>query len=172
MMTNWIPPVPAADSPNNSTMLDVIGSKLDTHAGDSIYSIVESILEHQLTPSMVHPTLANGVAVLSGGAWALGNFAVIVATNGITEDFDIHYISVEGLTANDTYDLVLYAGPNGSEVEVGRVRFVKNAVQDGTVNVPMKTALIDANAQIKAKLATSGGGDTATVSILYHVHTH
>ena len=164
-MTNWIPPVPTADSANNNTMNDVIGSKLDTPDGDSIYAKAYTILCHLLTASHVYPTLANGVAVLSGAAWVLGNFVEIVPINTIASRFCIHFISVEALTANDVYELVLYTG---ADVELCRARFTKNAVQDGTVNVPVRTTIIPANTQIKAKLATSTGADTSTISIMYH----
>ena len=166
-MTNWIPPVPTADGANNNTMNDVIGNKNDSHVGSSIMAIVETLIDHVHHSSKVYPTLANGVAVLSGAAWVLGNFVEIVPINTITSDFDIHYVSIEGLDANDTYELVLYTG---ADVELGRVRFVKNAVQDGTVNVPFQCNIVDANTQIKAKLATSGGGDTATISVFYHTY--
>lgn len=166
-MTNWIPPVPTADSSDNNTMNDVIGNKNDTHLGDSIRALIHILDEHIHKSSKMYPTLANGEPVVSGAAWVLGVFKEIIPINTITDPFDVHYVSIENLTANDTYELVLY---DGADAEIGRCRFVKNAVQDGTVNVPIQTPIQPANTQIKAKLATSSGGDTATISLFYHTY--
>ena len=125
--------------------------------------------EHIHMPCLVYPTLANGVAVLGGGAWALdGAFVPIVPINTITERFDIHHICIEALSVNEVYEIVLYAG--AAQTEIGRVRVVKNAAQDGTMNIPMQTPIIDANSKIEAKVATAGGTDTATLSIFYHTY--
>ena len=101
------PGLPAADSAENATFADVLGQKGDSHDGDSVYAYTETLLDHVHHSSLVYPTLANGVAVLGGAAWTLGNFVVIVAAGGIGTDFDIHYVSVENLTVNDVYELHL-----------------------------------------------------------------
>ncbi len=132
--------------------------------------IITHILdEHVHTPCQVYPTLANGVAVLGGGAWALdGAFVPIVPINTIRQRFDIHWLCIEALSVNEVYEIVLYAG--AAQTEVGRVRVVKNAAQDGTMNIPMQTPIIDADSKIEAKVATAGGTDTATISIFYHTY--
>ncbi len=124
--------------------------------------------EHVHTASQVYPTLAGGVAVLGGGVWALGGFVTIVAADVITERFDIHHICIEVLDAIETFEIVLYYG--AGDVECGRVRVVKNAVMEGTQNVIILTPIIPANSRIRAKVATAGGGDTATISIFYHTY--
>lgn len=156
--------VPAVNSAANSSVEQVVGNKSDTHVGDSAMAILHILNEHAHVHSEVYPTLANGEDVVSGAAWVLGVFKEIVPVNTINEVFDIHYISIEELSANDVYELVLYA----ATVEIGRVRFIKNAVQDGTVNVPFQCDMQPANTQIQAKLATSSGGDTARISLFLH----
>ncbi|GAH78237.1 unnamed protein product, partial [marine sediment metagenome] len=89
------------------------------------------------------------------------------AIDVILSDFDIHYLSIEDLSANGVYEIVLYA----DGIKVGKARCTKNAAQDGTVNVPIKTPIISAGSVITAKAATSNvTEDTATVSIVYHVY--
>lgn len=165
-------PVPSQDSSNNNYLQDVIGNKTDTHDGDSIYAINETLLDHVHSESKVYPTLANGVTVTAAaGAWTLGSFAEIFPASTITSDFDIHYIGVENISANDVYELVLYSGPVASEIEIGRVRFAKNTNLEGTINQPFQTPIILANERIAAKLASQGGGsDTVTISIFYHTY--
>lgn len=162
--------VPAADSSDNNTFRDVVGNKNDGHTGDSVYSIAHRIEEHVHKESKVYPTLAAGVTVTSSAtAWVLGSFATVVAASTITSDFDIHYISIESISANGVYELVLYYGV--SDTECGRVRFTKNTNQDGTMNIPMMTPIIPANSQIRAKVASSNAvADTVDISIFYHTY--
>lgn len=163
--------VPDVDSTDNNWFVDVLGQKGDTHNGKSIYALLHEMNDHLHTPSKVYPTLADGVVVTAGAAWTLGAFAEIVPINTITSDFDIHHISIESLSANEVYELALYYGP--TDIECGRTRITKNANQDGTMNIPILTSTVEhkplpANSRIRAKLATAGGTDTATISIFYH----
>jgi len=166
-------PVPAADSADNNYMQDVIGNKTDTHSGISLYGRVKTLNEHIHSASKVYPTLASGVTVTAGAAWTLGNFSEIVPVSTIGSPFDIHHVSIENISANDVYELVLYYdadGTPGDEVECGRVRVTKNASQDSTLNIPMQTPIIPADYQIKAKLASSAGGNSVDITIFYHVY--
>lgn len=165
--------VPVVNSDSNKTPADVIGNKNDDHTGDSIKADTYTIEEHIHSKSKVYPTLTDGVTLTAGAAWVLGVFAEIVPLNTITLDFDIHYVSIEDISANGVYELVLYSdadGIGGDEVEIGRVRFTRNAIQSATLNVPMTTPIVSANSQIKAKLAGSNAGQTAVISIFYHTY--
>jgi hypothetical protein len=160
--------VPAADSALNLTIEQVVGNKSDTHSGNSIAAVAKRLDEHAHTASRCYPTLADGVVVAgAAGAWALGAFVEIVPASTITSDFDIHFISIEAISANDIYQLELYEGTTFRAC----VRFVKNAGLTPTIIFPVISPIFAANAQVQAKLATSGGGaDTATISILYHTY--
>jgi len=163
-------PVPSQDSADNNYFQDVIGNKTDTSAGDSIYSHVHTLEEHVHSASIVYPTLATAVTVSAGASWVLGSFVEIVPASTITSAFDIHYIYVDSISANDTYELVLYKGAESSEIEVGRVRFSKTAAQEGTDNQPFQTPLIAANERISAKVASSSGSNNVSVGIMYHIY--
>ena len=136
----------------------------------SPYCMMYRTIKHLCSISKVYPTLAAGVTVTAGNAaaWTLGDFVEVVPASTITSDFAIHNIGVEGISANGVYEIVLYSGD--SDTECGRVRFTKNAAQDGTMEVPFQTTLIDANSKIRAKVASSTGNlDTVDISIRYHV---
>ena len=163
-------PVPSQNSADNNYIQEVVGNKTDTHVGNSLYAYGKAVYEHVNASSKVYPTLAAGVTVVAGAAWVLGDFIEIVPASTITTNFMIHNIGVEALSANDTYELVLYKGAESSEIEVGRVRFAKNSNFDAIVNQPFQTAIILANERISAKIASAGGTSTATISIFYHVH--
>jgi hypothetical protein len=162
--------VPAQNSADNLKARDVIGNKTDTHVGTSLYSLLETINEHIHSQVRCYPTLANGIVVTGAvAAWTLGAFAVVVPAGTITQDFDIHHINVAAYNANDTFELVLYKGADGAEVEIGRVRFTRTTNVGAPPHVPFQTAIIAANSQIKAKIASlNGTSNTATISIMYH----
>lgn len=161
--------VVAVDGVGNREARDVIGNRDDNVSTTTLSGRVHALEEHYHSASKVYPTLAAGVAITAGAvAWALSaGFTEIIPNAAIGTKFDIHYVSIEGLNTNAAYELVLYA----VEVEIGRCRFVKNAVQDGTVNAPIQTAIIPAGTQIQAKLADSAGGSIATVSLFYHIYS-
>jgi hypothetical protein len=139
---------------------------------DIVDDSLEILHDHIHSAQKVYPTLANGVTVTgAAGAWALGAFAVLVPTNAIASPFDIHHINVAAYNASDTFELVLYAGANGAEVEIGRVRFSRISNVGAAPHVPMMTPINPANSQIKAKIASQNGtSNTATISIDYHTY--
>lgn len=137
---------------------------------DSPYYHLRNIETRLHSESRVYPTLANGVTITAGvAAWTLGAFATIIPGGAITETFDIHYISIEDLSAVAVYELVLYYG--ATDEEAGKVRMTKNAVMDGTQNVPFQTVIIPASSQVRAKLASSTAvADTVDISVFYHTY--
>lgn len=128
--------------------------------------------DHIHSPQKVYPTLANGVQLTgAAGAWTLGAIAEVVPANTITSPFDIHWLNVESASVADTFEVVIYQGPGASETEISRVRFTKSAAIDLQAGIPIQTAILVPNARISAACASaSGGGDTITISLLYHTY--
>lgn len=171
--TNQSPPVPAVDSAANLTMRHVIGNKSDTHDGNSLASFAHTTDEHQHSVGEVIPSGQAGVTLTAGDAnpWTLGGFEVVAATNAITDEFDIHFVVVEAMSANATYEIVLYSGADASEVEIARFRIVRVTNQVKSAMIPIQTLIITANTQIKAKVMSSTGNlDTTTISLQYHTY--
>ena len=167
------PLVAAADGSANANIADVIGNRTDSHSTRTLYGRVKTANEHVHGPAKVIPTGAAGATLICGdsNAWDLGSFVVLAATNAITKDFDIHFINFENLSANATYELVIYSGADASEVEIGRIRAVRTDKKDTAVGTPFMCALQDANTQIKGKVMSSTGAtDSVVVSLFYHVY--
>ena len=152
---------------------DKIGVATDIASNQTVLGYNNSLYQHVHQSAKCYPTLANGV-VLTGGvpAWTLGNFIEIIPANAITSMFDIHYLNFEGASATDSYELVLYKGLGGSEIEIGRVRTSRESATSGITNVPIQIPAQMANTRISAKLASkSGSSDTVTISVYYHIYS-
>ena len=159
--------VPSADSIENVLVKDVIGQKDDTHLGDSLYAHAHIIEEHVHKEQLVYPTLANSIQVAGGaGAWELGNLVTIMPANTVAADmrFDIHWIIICALSANDEYELILYA----NTTQIGRLTFTRTDKKDVTDGVPFQCPILAPSVRIRGRLASSSGGDTGNFKIMYH----
>jgi len=134
---------------------------------DNLTHILE---EHAHKPSMVYPTLANGITIASGGAWALGSFVEIIPSGTVLDEFDIHYINIEAVSASDVYEIVLYVGELGSEVEISRARAVRTSTPSGVSSVPIQGPIHPTGSRISGKLASASGADNMTLSLSYHTY--
>jgi hypothetical protein len=134
------------------------------------YDLIHTTEEHLHNEGKVYPTLATGVIVTSSAtAWTLGNYAEVIPGGTVTEDFDIHWIVVEGASADATYEIVLYK----STTEIARTRITipdfANIVM--LQSVPILSPVVDGNYQIQAKVATeNAAADTITISVGYHTY--
>jgi hypothetical protein len=120
-------------------------------------------------PISVYPTLAAGATVVSAATdWGLGAFATVVAASAITEDFLVASITVESMSKNGVFELVLYYG--AGDTELGRLRFSIVGGFYGNSVFVLPGVLVPANSQVRAKLACSdglAGAATTTISIGY-----
>lgn len=162
--------IPSQNSTANAYPADVIGNKTDNALGNSLYSLAYKIHKHLHTASVVRPTMAAGVTVTKdAAAWTLGSFATIIPTGSVTAPFDIHSINFDSISANGTFEIVLYAGADGAEAEICRTRFTRTTAADIANDSPVMTAVQPANTQIKAKLAgSSSGADNVVISLRLH----
>jgi len=130
---------------------------------------LDVIEEHLHSLSCVYPTLQAGVSVLSGIAWTLGNFVELIPINTIVKDFDVHYLIIESVTDDETYELVFY----DVETEISRIRWSSDLAAGGRViSIPIPTLMQiqKKNSQIQLKLASSGATETVVLSVIYHVY--
>ena len=147
---------------NGQSLLAIINDKCDY-----IYDKSEIMEEHMHSPAKVYPSLSTGITITANGTpYVLGNAANIIPLNAITDDFDIHYINVLAASNTAEYELVLYA----NSVEIARKSLHRNSVPAGTSSEPIQTPIIDANAVISAKLASSSGGASIVISLAYHLY--
>lgn len=152
--------------PGTITKIDNI--KIETDKIPATIVKIDDIKASTTYRQYVYPTLTAGVIVNGGvGAWGLSAAVTeIIPTNAIGAAFKLIGINISQISANDTYELVLYSGTAGNEVEIGRKRFTKIA----TGNMPpmmFKTESLPANTRVSAKLASASGGDNITLATEY-----
>jgi len=164
--------VPAADTADNVDWGDVIGSKLDTFAGNSLYSRVDEVFDNLNNARLVYPTLAAGAAVVSANAdWTYGAYATVVPATTIGNDFHIVAVSIEACNRDATFQLELYSG--AGDVIVQAVRFNVTGGFFGNQLYVIGSAHIAADSRIRARLASSNGLAqiaTIAISIVYYEH--
>jgi hypothetical protein len=122
-----------------------------------------------LIQAYVYPTLAAGATVVSSTAnWTYGAYAEVVPASTITTDFRITGIAVESCNRDAVFELQLYKG--ATDVIVSSIRFSVNGGFFGNQVYLITSTLIDANARVRARLASSNGAAeqaTITASIMY-----
>lgn len=138
--------------------------------GDHVYNIEE----HIHAPDQCYPTLGAGQAVADGGAaWAEAvNPTQIIPAGTITQSFDVHFINVEGATAQGVFEISLWAGPNpGVLIARRRITIVQNVGNIiGLISYPTMTEVQNPGTRISGKVADNTGGITLTLSLQYHTY--
>ena len=149
---------------------DKIGEDTDFWNGHrTLLGYSNTSYQHVHQPALCYPSLANGIQINTGsGAWALGAFTQLIPTNEINHAFDIHWVNFESASNTGVYELHLYSGELGEEIEIARIRTVRDGAQTGIVNVPVQIPVQHANTRISAKVAGNAGNRNVTVSVFYH----
>lgn len=136
---------------------------------------IEILEDHAHSVDRVYPTIGAGGAWVAGtsvpaGAAGAGNFGVattILPGAATAAPFDIHYINVESLPANTTYELVILA--NG--VESGRVRFTRVNNNESVNGLPFMMPIVAAGTVMTAKCANAAGSvNNIVISVQYHLY--
>lgn len=161
--------VPSQNSADNVDMVDVIGNKTDTNAGDSIYSYVVRQQEYNRIESEVYPSLAVGATIVSAATdWAYGAYATVVPINTITSDFCVRGVAIETCDKNAVFQLALYRGETDDLIATKRFAVIGGFWGNSVYIIHGEQAT--ANERIRARIASSDGlanQATLTISICY-----
>ena len=118
-----------------------------------------------------YPSLADPVNIAkASGAWAAHGDPTEIMPDGVeSQPFDIHWLTLSGLTIAGNYELKLYNGADGSEEEIACIPFTKD-----TDGLPIITPIIYDADPIQRISATLSGSPSAVqsvnVKIGYHVY--
>jgi len=117
--------------------------------------------------SQTYPANA-GVAVAGGGgAWAQGALVQIVPAATIATPFSITGFNIQSATANNIYKVEFFWGQATGDNSLGIYEFVDVGGKSTPPPVDMGHLKIPSNSYVGAKLASSTGGDAATITINY-----
>jgi hypothetical protein len=152
--------------------INVIGNKLQGHNDNTLYGFAKRNDEHFHAKSEVYPELANPIQLQKdSGAWAAypATKTEIISAGQIDKDFDIHWISVSGISANGNYTVKLYSGLAGAEIEIGTVDFTRNAIQSQEGAQPNQDVILSAGTRVSAGLSSGNAAqDTCNIKLRYH----
>lgn len=164
--------VPDIDSANNDFIRDVIGNKNDTHDGTSIRAISHILNEHTHSMAKVYPRLDNPVLLTKDtGVWAAipATKTEIIPAGTIGEDFDIHWVQVDSISANGDYIVCLYGGGIGSEVLIGEIAVSRSAAQSQEGSTPIMTPIMPDGTRISAGISAGNNAqNTLSIKLMYH----
>ena len=165
--------VPEKNSANNATVSDVMGNKTDDEDGNSVYSQIYLLEKHFHSAGNVYPRGAGGITITkAAGAWAAVpavKTEVVPVIAGIPYLFDIHWISISAISANGEYEIYLYSGLAGFELEITAIPATRSAVQSQEGSAFCMTDLIVPNTRISAALRGSpAGAESLIIKLGWH----
>jgi len=119
--------------------------------------------------SKPYPSMVNTTIYTAGvGTWQLGSFVETIPVNTITTDYTITKIQCAAVSAVSSYEVVLYSGLAGSEIEICRTRLAAGTGTNAVLNLDVVTPILPANTRISAKIAYAlGGTATLAMSVIY-----
>ena len=143
-------------------MVELI-QKAKPHAGHYIQEHLHST--QRVAPSGLAPiTLTSGA-----GGWNLGDFSNdFIATDAVANPFDLHWVVVEGPSANEWYEIVFYYGT--TDIECCRAAFGRTAVFTNSISIPLMTKVLPTGSRIRAKMMDGTGGANCKAKVFYHAY--
>jgi len=89
----------------------------------------------------------------------------------IQKDFDVHYVSIASISANGDYEITLYSGESGSEVEISCIPVTRSAVQSQEGSQSTINSIVTKKTKISAALNSSNAAaNTLTIKLVYHTY--
>lgn len=140
---------------------------------DDMMSFIRTGYYHVHGASFLYPDKADPVTLSSSAAsWSeAGALVEIIPTNGIVKDFDLHWCSVNEISAT-LYGVVdIFAGEIGSEVKIGAIDVSRTTNQAREDNMPVQIPQQAANTRISARFSDSTTS-IRTVKVKFYGHVY
>lgn len=172
--------IPERDSTSNGNMSDVLGNKTDrafSNADDdpSVIGHLVANYYHVHSPAKIYPRDAAPITITAGaGAYNEGTKTTILASDAAERPgyrFDIHWIIVGTISAQDDYILKIYIGEAGNEEFWGEAAFSRDSNQQRGSQFPIQGPPIPVNTRISASLMSGSGSDTCDIKIYTHIYS-
>jgi hypothetical protein len=122
----------------------------------------------------VRPNLASSTVLTAGaGAWdTSGAKTEVIPANSLNVSaFDLHWIVISAISENSEIQIDIYKGAALSEVLIGSVKAVRNAIQSQEGAVKVQVPQQEINTRISCRVSSSAAGaTTCAVSFLGHYY--
>ena len=126
---------------------------------------VHILEDHAHSITMIAPVGAAPAVVVAGaGAFNPDAYTELIANGAIGNPFDIHHVTISTPSANEDYELILYA----VTTEIARVPFTRDNNFVNSIQVAVQTPLLDPGTQVQARLGDGTGGAACGVKVSYH----
>jgi len=143
------------------------------HDVESVLAYLQTAFEHNHGETFVYPKYAAPIQLTSGsGAWDTdGAIVEVVPVDTLTNNFDLHWISISEISATSNFIIDIYVGGVGEEVLITSVDGFRNSnfIQEGPRRIQNPLQL--ANSRISCKLSDSTSGQiTCSVKLQGHYY--
>lgn len=124
--------------------------------------------DHIHSLQLVAPFGASPVNVVAGaGAWTLGAFSNdFLATGFVPIRFDLHWVNISNIGANDDYEIVFYYGL--ADIVACYASFTRSGPQVVSFQVHLQSVILPAGSRVRAKMRSAMGGNICNAKIYYH----
>lgn len=138
---------------------DIVGVPF-VFGSNTILAHLNTVYYHMHGQSFSYPKLADSVNIVAGsGVWDnTGAITEVIPAATLVADFDLHWINIYNISANGEGLIQVYSGGIGLEVEIGSVKFNRNAVQSQEGPKRIQTPQIVAGARISCRLSDNTAG--------------
>lgn len=153
--------------------MSVMGSGADASLANQVELLedIELIEDHLHSKGEIYPRLADPILITAPAvAWAVDALPTeIIPADTVTDPFDLHWGNVSDISANGWYQILVFSGEAGSEIEIAAQSVTRSAAQSQEGAVPLQDIIVPANTRISVKLASSNAGsNTARLSLSFH----
>jgi len=137
---------------------------------EMIFDFLKTVYKSLHAKQNTYPTLADSIVLTSGvGDWELGSLVEVIPANFVCYPFEINFVGIgEASATGAVYEIELFAGAVGSELEIGQCRAYRQANQSGSSPSPMSTPIQPKGTRISARCAVEdGGSETIKIALFY-----
>jgi len=157
---------------SNVDIVDAIGNKEDTYASNSLHSKTDLLVKHLHNKAEVYPNNCIPITLTTSATPNThGTIVEIVPASTINDVFDIHWVTLSDISANGNYELRLYTGASGSEVELTNKSFFRNSnfIQEGNLSAMSDSILPGTRISASIK-GSNAAANTCAIRLEYHTY--
>lgn len=129
------------------------------------------ILEEFNTRTYVAPAGASSPTLTANAApWTFGAKVEYIAAGAILTTFHARSLTIGDADTNADYQVGVFAGLAGAEVEISRVHYIRSSVQNRSSYITFNSVELPAATRVSCAVMASVGGALLRATLDYHMH--